>query len=209
MASPGKHSANSAVAGDVVKVWVEYARWHAADGGGGPQQAASVLTRARKVGRRAVIRHLLGLFQHDDLRRTGIRACIVQCHISCWSWIAWSSLREDVCLRSFSAGACEQRAKITASIHTCYSRAASASSENMLPTCQSTATVSLPVQALPMCLLVHFTAADLEEARGNTENSRQIYDDLIQATLPNADAAEPDASQARSRPEVCTILCHA
>ena len=32
-----------------VQVWVEYARWHAADGGGGPQQAASILARARKV----------------------------------------------------------------------------------------------------------------------------------------------------------------
>ncbi len=32
-----------------VQVWVEYARWHAADGGGGPQQAASILVRARKV----------------------------------------------------------------------------------------------------------------------------------------------------------------
>ncbi len=45
-----------------------------------------------------------------------------------------------------------------------------------------------------MCLLVHFTAADLEESRGNTDNSRQIYDDLIQTTLPKSDAAEPDAS---------------
>ncbi len=40
----------------VVQVWVEYARWHAADGGAGPQQAASVLTRARKVGN--VLRHV-------------------------------------------------------------------------------------------------------------------------------------------------------
>lgn len=32
-----------------VQVWIAYARWNAADGGGGPQQAASVLTRARKV----------------------------------------------------------------------------------------------------------------------------------------------------------------
>ena len=31
------------------QVWLEYARWHAADGGGGPQQAASILARARKV----------------------------------------------------------------------------------------------------------------------------------------------------------------
>ena len=60
----------------------------------------------------------------------------------------------------------------------------------------------VPVQALPLCLLVHFTAADLEESRGNTENSRQIYDDLIQATLPKADAAESDAAKAKSTPEV-------
>ena len=64
----------------------------------------------------------------------------------------------------------------------------------------------LHVQALPMCLLVHFTAADLEESRGNTDNSRQIYDDLIQATLPKSDAAEPDASAAKSTPEVRRIL---
>lgn len=32
-----------------LQVWIAYARWNAADGGGGPQQAGSVLTRARKV----------------------------------------------------------------------------------------------------------------------------------------------------------------
>lgn len=40
------------------------------------------------------------------------------------------------------------------------------------------------VQAVPSCLLVHFMAADLEESRGNTESSRQIYEDLVQGTLP-------------------------
>ena len=61
----------------------------------------------------------------------------------------------------------------------------------------------LPVQALPSCLLVHFAAADLEESRGNTEASRQIYEDLVQPTLPKEDVTAPEDARAQSRPEVC------
>ena len=58
------------------------------------------------------------------------------------------------------------------------------------------------MQAVPSCLLVHFMAADLEESRGNTESSRQIYEDLVQSTLPKEDAATPDPANAQSKPEV-------
>ena len=60
------------------------------------------------------------------------------------------------------------------------------------------------MQAVPSCLLVHFMAADLEESRGNTESSRQIYEDLVQSTLPTEDAAASDPAKAQSRPEVCS-----
>ena len=59
------------------------------------------------------------------------------------------------------------------------------------------------MQALPSCLLLHFAAADLEESRGNTEASRQIYKDLVQPTLPKEDAAAAEDARAHSRPEVC------
>ena len=58
-------------------------------------------------------------------------------------------------------------------------------------------------QALPSCLLVHFAAADLEESRGNTEASRQIYEDLVQPTLAKEDVTAPEDARAQSRPEVC------
>ena len=58
------------------------------------------------------------------------------------------------------------------------------------------------MQAVPSCLLVHFMAADLEESRRNTESSRQIYEDLVQSTLPKEDAAASDPAKAQSRPEV-------
>ena len=58
------------------------------------------------------------------------------------------------------------------------------------------------MQAVPSCLLVHFMAADLEESRGNTESSRQVYEDLVQGTLPKEDAAASDSPKAQSMPEV-------
>ena len=58
-------------------------------------------------------------------------------------------------------------------------------------------------QALPSCLLVHFAAADLEESRGNTEASRQIYEDLVQPTLPKEGVIASEDARAQSRPEVC------
>ena len=65
-----------------------------------------------------------------------------------------------------------------------------------------------PVQALPSCLLVHFTAADLEESRGNTDSSRQIYEDIIQASLPKEpeEGELPDAAKAQSKAEVCSSM---
>ena len=64
------------------------------------------------------------------------------------------------------------------------------------------------VQAVPSCLLVHFMAADLEESRGNTESSRQIYEDLVQGTLSKEDAAASGPAKAQSRPEVSSSCMH-
>ena len=60
-----------------VQVWVEYARWHAADGGGGPQQAASILARARKVNTCS------GLHAFDDCHTVMLTgtACLLPAHV--------------------------------------------------------------------------------------------------------------------------------
>ena len=59
--------------------------------------------------------------------------------------------------------------------------------------CQDGNAYSLP-QALPTTLLLHFAAADAEEAARNAAAAKQVYEDLL-APVEAATAAAPDAAR--------------
>lgn len=54
---------------------------------------------------------------------------------------------------------------------------------------------TLLLQVLPTCLLLHFAAADIEEAQGNITAAQQVYHGLLPSLAPT----EP---QALSPPQV-------
>ena len=47
------------------------------------------------------------------------------------------------------------------------------------------------LQVLPGCLLLHFAAADLQEAEGNIEAARQVYHELLPSLNPDEPVAAP------------------
>ena len=48
---------------------------------------------------------------------------------------------------------------------------------------------ALPLQALRGCLLLHFAAADLEDARGAAEGARKVYEELVAGLVARPEAA--------------------
>ena len=48
---------------------------------------------------------------------------------------------------------------------------------------------SLCLQALRGCLLLHFAAADLEDARGSADGARRVYEGLVAGLVAKSDAA--------------------
>lgn len=47
------------------------------------------------------------------------------------------------------------------------------------------------MQVLPTCLLLHFAAADLEEAQGNLQAAHQVYQGLLPSLTPPDSAPPP------------------
>ena len=50
-------------------------------------------------------------------------------------------------------------------------------------------------EALPVAVVLHFTAADLEESSGNVERARVIYEELISAPVNDISGAEADDTE--------------
>ena len=66
------------------------------------------------------------------------------------------------------------------------------------------------VQVLPTCLLLHFAAADIEEAQGNIAAAQQVYQGLLPSLAP-ADPQAPPPPQVCALPNPATtplLLCH-
>lgn len=59
------------------------------------------------------------------------------------------------------------------------------------------------MQVLPGCLLLHFAAADLQEAGGDVDAARQVYQDLLPSLVPDETPATP-APQVPLHP--CCVL---
>lgn len=47
------------------------------------------------------------------------------------------------------------------------------------------------LQVLPSCLLLHFAAADLQEAGGDMDAARQVYQELLPSLAPDEPPATP------------------
>lgn len=47
------------------------------------------------------------------------------------------------------------------------------------------------LQVLPTCLLLHFAAADIEEAQGNITAAQQVYQGLLPSLAPTEPQASP------------------
>ena len=66
------------------------------------------------------------------------------------------------------------------------------------------------MQVLPTCLLLHFAAADIEEAQGNIAAAQQVYQGLLPSLAP-ADPQAPPPPQVCALPEQAKVLhstCH-
>ena len=56
---------------------------------------------------------------------------------------------------------------------------------------------SLCLQALRGCLLLHFAAADLEDARGSADGARRVYEGLVAGLVAKSDLQPPRGRKER------------